>query len=224
MTIKTILLFILATIWIEYNSVPIFPLGFLLLSFVFRPKRYLPFIVAMVLGLIGTGISFQLFHSVKINPITKSEHEFSKFLFGFNLGTKNITRFFRRDTIRLYQDEVYNKEQKQLDKFFRKILVDYNEKSQSFLESNLLFKKMRNEYGKIEDMYYFGNMEYFIPDIQKSDIMFVYRIKFVNSSKEQTVHFHTIVQDNGGIIIANIEVKESGTPYDIKCRTVRTTN
>jgi len=106
-------------VWIEYNYTPIFPIGFLVVLFWVRPKsikKALPFVMAMVLGLVGTGVSLQFFHSTKVNPNTKESYELFKFNLGFNLGTKNITRFLNRDVIKLYQDNIYAQQQKSVYK------------------------------------------------------------------------------------------------------------
>jgi len=221
--IKTTLLFIVATIWIEYNYIPILPIGFLVILLLLRPrtlKRFSPFVIAMVLGLIGTGISLQFFKSLTINPHTKAEHHLSKFLWGFNVGTKNLTRFLNRNIIKLYQDDIYTQQQKILERHLQKVIQHYN-MGEKGMET--AFKKLWEEYGEVEDMYHFGNLNTFVPDIFKNDVLFVYKIKFAKSSEEQTIHLRTLF-DKGRVEIVKVEVKDVDTEYNIRNRFVQITN
>jgi len=215
-----IILFVVATIWIEYNYIPIIPIGFLVVLFWVRPKsikKALPFVIAILLGLIGTGVSLQFFHLTKVNPNTQERYELSKFNLGFNLGTKNITRFLNRDVIKLYQDNIYAQQQERLDNYLRGIVPRYNA-NQTTTPLSSLYEK----YGKIEDMYHFGNLNYFVPDIYKKDVLFVYKIKFEKSPKEQTIHLRTLFYDDT-IEIAQTEVMPPDTKYDVRQRIVTIT-
>ena len=223
MKLKTILLFILATVWVEYNYIPAIPIGFLLVLLLVKPRRvklFAPFIVAMILGVVGTGISLQFFNSVKTNPHTGVENHLSKFLWGFNIGTKNITHFLNRNVIKLYQDEIYTQQQQVLDNYLRGITPLYNVGDKSILSTP--FGLIWKEYGEIEDMYHFGNLNYFVPDIEKKDVLFVYKIKFTKESKEQTIHLRTLFY-SGKIEVAEAKVMDADTKYDVRQRLVHFT-
>jgi len=220
MKVKTILLFIIATLWIEYNYIPTIPIGFLLVLLWVRPKtlkQFTPLVVAMILGLLGTGISFQFFKSVKTNPNTGKEYHLSKSLWGFNLGTKNLTHFLNRDVIKLYQDDIYTQQQQMLDNHLRKLTSLYNLGDKSILSTP--FGTIWKEYGEIEDMYHFGNLNYFIPDIYKKDVLFVYKIKFSKQNKEQTIHLRVLFYD-GKIEITKAKIMDADTKYDVRQRIV----
>jgi len=223
MKVKIILLFIIATVWVEYNYIPTIPIGFLLVLLLVRPKtvkQFVPFVVAMVLGVVGTGISLQFFESVKINPNTGAEYHLSKFLWGFNLGTKNLTRFLNRDVIKLYQDNIYSQQKQMLDNHLRRLTPLYNAGEKSILA--IPFGSIWNEYGEIEDMYHFGNLNYFVPDIHKKDVLFVYKIKFTKQNKEQMIHLRVLFYD-GKVEISEAKVMGSDTKYNVRQRVVKFT-
>jgi len=205
---KAILLFILAGVWIEYNELPIFPLGFVLVLLWVRPinfKRYKFLILAMVLGFIGTGFSFKIFEQVSYNHQTGKEHYFSKYLFHIGLGTKNITQILSRNTFLLYKDNRHQKEQKLLDNYLRDFVPSYN-------ESNASFSEMRKEYGKIEDMYYIGYIEKVLFPIVPTDLQFVYKVKFVENPSWRTIHFR-IAFPKGKLQVFKMEVQDSNVKY-----------
>ncbi len=210
-------------VWIEYNYVPIVPVGFLVVLLLVRPrtvKQFAFFAVAMILGLMGTGISLQFFESVKINPNTGAEYRLSKSLWGFDLGTKNLTHFLNRDIIKLYQDDIYTQQQQMLDNHLREFTPLYNAGDRSVLSTP--FGSIWKEYGEIEDMYHLGNLNYFVPDIYKKDVLFVYKIKFTKQSKEQTIHLRTLFY-NGKVEIAEAKVMDADTEYNTRQRVVKFT-
>jgi len=213
--IKSILLFLLAGIWIEFNEIPIIPLGFIAILLWVRPinfKRYRFLILAMVLGFVGTGFSFKIFKEVTVNPQTGIEHHFSKYLFNIGLGTQNITQFLKRGKITLYKDNLYQKEQKLLDNYLRGFVKSYNQNSS-------MFSEMKEKYGEIEDMYYIGNLEEKIPNINPAYLRFVYNIKFSKKPSWQTIHF-SVGFDNQEVKILKMKVQDEDIEYEIKTRRV----
>lgn len=214
--IKPILLFLLAGIWIESNELPIIPLGFIVILLWVRPinfKRYRFLILAMILGFIGTGFSFKIFNEVTINPQTGENHYFSKYLFSLGLGTKNITQLLNKDRITLYKDNLYQVEQKRLDEYLRSFVQSYN-------ENNSNPSELRKKYGEIEDMYYIGYLEGMMPNINPAYLRFVYKVKFVQNSSWQSIHFH-IGFDKREVKMLKIEVQDERVEYEIKRRSVK---
>lgn len=204
-----ILLSLLAGIWIEFNEIPIFPLGFMLVVLWVRPinfKRYKFFIIAMILGFIGTGFSFKIFEEVTVNPKTGEEYHFSKYLFNLGLGMTNITQFLKRNTMTLYKDNLYQKEQRFLDNYLRGFVQAYNENNSSFSE-------LKKNHGAIEDMYYLGYVKRIVNPINPVDLEFVYKIKFVENSLWRTIHFR-ITLSKRKVQILNIKIQDEEVEYE----------
>jgi len=166
----------------------------------------------MILGFIGTGLSFKIFKEVTLNPEAGREFHFSKYLFNLGLGTRNITQFFKRDMITLYKDDFYQKEQKLLDVYLRGFIQSYN-------KNHSVFSEMKESYGEIEDMYYIGYLEGMIPNINPSYLRFVYNIKFTQNSSWQTIYFR-IAFSKREVKILKMEVQKEGVEYEIKTRSV----
>lgn len=214
---KVIFLFILAGVWIEFNETPIIPIGFILILLWIRPisfKRYKFLILAMILGFIGTGLSFKIFQETTFQSETGRAHHFSKYLLNVSIGTNNISQFLKRDRIVLYKDNFYKKEQELLDKYLRSFVESYNNKNNSpFLGMS--------ETREIADMYYFGYLKEMKPNMKLSDLVFVYKVKFAENFSWKTIHFRiTFVQ--GELKVLNIELQDEEVEYEIKISKINT--
>ena len=170
-------------------------------------KRYRFLILAMILGFIGTGVSFKIFDQVTFHHKTGEAHYFSKYLFNLGLGTKNITQMLKRDTFTLYKDNHYQTEQKLLDNYLKSFVPHYNEKHSNF-------SAMQKKYGKIEDMYYVGYIEKVLFPTLPTDLQFVYKIKFVENPSWKTIHFRMAFPKNK-VKVLKMEVQDEDIQYEI---------
>lgn len=216
-----IILLLLATIWIEYNQVPTFPIGFVVLLFLLGRKitlkQSVPFIIAMILGFVGTGISWQIFNETKIDPLTEKRHYFSKYLLGFNFGIKNIKYLLSQNTITIYQDTLYEREHQLLDAYLKDFVKNYNRKTSKDDYQKKLFR-MIGLNRKIEDMYYLGHREKHIPNaINPIYIPFVYKVKFEEEASWKYIYFD-ITCPKKEVTIVNIEIQNESLQHEIKAR------
>lgn len=227
--IKIIFLFILSTVWVVYNNVPSFPIGFVIALFFIASlnfKKYLVFIFAMILGFVGTGVALQFYKELTVNPLNGQEHHFSKFLLGFNVGTKNLT-YLLKDEVTLYKTNLHHNERKVFENYLREFTYQYNENNVTLLTKSFLYQNGSTEdkvitlfndihkNGKVEDMYYLGNVIKAFPNINPSYFSFVYHVKFIGQESWRLMQFD-VVFVKGDIKIMTIDLYDIETTYLLK--------
>ena len=134
--VKYIFFLLLSTFWIIYEGMPYVPLGFILVVFWVRVKSlkyYIPFLLLVIIGFLGTGSYLTLFTEQRTMMKTGNTYEVHKFNFGLRFGTTTLENLRNRGKIIIYKDKRVAYQVAKVTNVMEQFVESYNKNSIDFL-------------------------------------------------------------------------------------------
>jgi hypothetical protein len=224
---------LLSTVWIIYNNIPYLPLG-AILAFVFvrvkNRKYYTPFVLATIMGFIGTGGYFSISTLQRTMIKTGETHNVHRFNMGIRFGFNTLYYLQNKDKIVIYKDSRVANQVAVATKVMEQFVKSYNQDSADFLlksfskfpnfdedKTKEFLRQIRNQHGDINSFEHIGDMAVYT---QKQPIFAVFykikttkdqsravRLLFIVSQEKQTLTFAKI-----GFLPKEIEFRVIKTP------------
>ena len=219
--IKTTLFIILSSFWILINGTPYIPIGIIIVLLILKKQKfyiYIPFIIASIIGFLGTGIYLNSYTQTKIMFKTGKTIEFSGIKFGFRFGFSTLYHLMQKTNhyIVIYDDNLYLKKLNIAKKYAKDFEKYYNDKNNTFMIDSFyyqkgitkemvknLFEKLQNDMGKIKSSKYKGYLYWIYPQHKEhTEISVYYDIDTQkNNNKYRTIMYRLAFDKNSTKLI-----------------------
>ena len=224
---KYIFFLLFSSSWFIYDGVPYVPFGFILTMLLIRVKNwklYVPLILVLIIGFIGTGGYVALSIEKRTMLKTGKTHNFYKFGLGIRYGTYTLDYLRNRGKVVIYKDKRVANQVAKATKVMEQFVESYNRNSPDFLiksfspqvdEQKLeaFLREAHNIDGNINSFAYMGDVMY----QQKQPVFAVfYKIKTQKDKSRVIRLLFNVSEDRKSISFINVRF----IPKDIEFRVI----